>query len=61
MQNVGGQMTYCKLVAASPTVIAEMSFVDRKGAEGVIEMFNNKKVSCSHSSDFAFLLTKPLG
>lgn len=44
MQNVGGQMTYCKLVASTPTVIAEMSFVDRTGAEKVIEMFNNKKV-----------------
>jgi len=44
MANVGGQMTYCKLVASSPTVIAEMSFTDRVGAEAVIEMFNNKKV-----------------
>ena len=44
MQNVGGQMTYCKLVSAAPTVIAEMSFVDRTGAEKVIDMFNNKKV-----------------
>jgi len=45
MQNVGGQMNYCKIVASSPTVIAEMSFLDRTGADKVIEMFNNKKVS----------------
>lgn len=44
MQNVGGQMTYCKLVASAPTVIAEMAFIERSGAEKVIEMFNNKKV-----------------
>lgn len=47
MQNVGGPMTYCKLVAAVPTVIAEMSFVERSGAEKVIEMFNGKKVSAT--------------
>ena len=45
MQNVGGTMIYCKLVAAAPTVIAEMNFVDRSGAEKVIDMFHNKKVS----------------
>ncbi|KAK4547797.1 hypothetical protein LTR36_000755 [Oleoguttula mirabilis] len=43
MQNIGGQMNYCKLVTSTPTVIAEMSFVDRTGAEKVIDMFNNKK------------------
>ena len=45
MQNVGGTMIYCKLVASAPTVIAEMSFVDRNGAEKVIDMFHDKKVS----------------
>ena len=45
MQSVGGQMKYCKLASAAPTVIAEMSFVEKAGAEAVIEMFNNKKVS----------------
>ncbi|TKA26140.1 hypothetical protein B0A50_04637 [Salinomyces thailandicus] len=51
MQNVGGPMTYCKLVAAVPTVIAEMSFVERSGAEKVIEMFNGKKVSATIIAD----------
>jgi len=44
MQGVGGQLNYCRLVAATPTVIAQMSFVDKLGAEAVIKMFNNKKV-----------------
>ncbi|KAI7088456.1 hypothetical protein KC356_g3303 [Hortaea werneckii] len=43
MQNIGGQTHYCKLVASNPTVIAEMSFEERSGAEKVIEMFNGKK------------------
>ncbi|WPG99262.1 Hypothetical protein R9X50_00207300 [Acrodontium crateriforme] len=43
MSNVGGMLNYCKLVAQAPTVIAEMEFVDKVGADAVIEMFNNKK------------------
>ena len=45
MLSVGGQMTSCRLVASNPTVIAEMSFVERGGAEKVIDTFNGKKVS----------------
>ncbi len=44
MLSVGGDMTSCKLVAAHPTVIAEMMFIERTGAEKVIETFNGKKV-----------------
>ena len=44
MYNVGGQMTECRLIASNPTVIAEMTFVEKKGAEDVIRVFNNKKV-----------------
>lgn len=43
MLDVGGQMTECKLVASHPTVIAEMAFVEKSGAEAVINTFNNKK------------------
>ena len=53
MQSVGGAMNYCKLIAAAPTVVAEMSFVERAGAQDVIKMFNGKKASSStgnHSS-----------
>ena len=51
MQNVGGAMNYCKLVSSSPMVIAEMNFVERSGADKVIDMFHNKKVIkvCSDS------------
>jgi hypothetical protein len=45
MLDVGGQMSNCKLVASQPTVIAEMTFIDRTGAETVIGTFNGKKVS----------------
>lgn len=41
---IGGEMTSCRLVASQPTVIAEMLFVDKAGAENVISMFNGKKV-----------------
>jgi hypothetical protein len=44
MQDVGGQLTSCKLVASNPTVIAEMAFVEKSGAEKVIDTFNGKKV-----------------
>lgn len=44
MLSVGGPMTACRLVASNPTVIAEMSFVEKSGAEKVIDTFNGKKV-----------------
>ena len=44
MAPVGGEMLYCKLTSAHPTVIAEMQFVDKNGADNVITMFNNRKV-----------------
>lgn len=44
MLDVGGQMTECRLVATTPTVMAEMTFVEKSGAETVINTFNNKKV-----------------
>ncbi|KAI4852591.1 hypothetical protein E4T44_01388 [Aureobasidium sp. EXF-8845] len=45
MAPVGGEMSGCKLVSgsASPTVIAEMLFLDKTGADNVINMFNGKK------------------
>ena len=43
--SLGGSMHSCRLVASNPTVIAEMNFVERGGAEKVIETFNGKKVS----------------
>ena len=44
MIDVGGQMTDCRLIASNPTVIAEMTFVEKAGADAVINTFNNKKV-----------------
>lgn len=44
MDTVGGQMESCKIVASNPTVIAEMSFLEKSGAEKVIDTFNGKKV-----------------
>ena len=45
MVDVGGEVTECKLTAEEPTVIAEMTFVNKSGAEAVINTFNGKKVS----------------
>lgn len=44
MMPIGGEMTSCRLVASQPTVIAEMLFVEKTGADNVINMFNGKKV-----------------
>lgn len=45
MRSVGGDLQYCRLLAAQPTVIAEMGFTDAADADKVIETFNNKRVS----------------
>jgi len=39
-------MSGCKLISSQPNVIAEMLFLDKAGADNVINMFNGKKV-CS--------------
>jgi hypothetical protein len=44
MEPVGGEMQSCRIMATSPTVIAEMSFTDKQGAEKVVATFNNQKV-----------------
>ena len=44
MENLGGGMTRCTLVASNPTVIAEMDFQDKGIADKVVETFNGKKV-----------------
>lgn len=43
MVDVGGAVTECKLLEEEPTVIAEMTFVDKSGAEAVINTFDGKK------------------
>jgi len=41
---IGGEMLSCKILTASPTVIVEMVFIEKAGAENVIATFNNQKV-----------------
>ncbi|KAM3421715.1 hypothetical protein BST61_g2097 [Cercospora zeina] len=43
MTDVGGTVVNCKLTAETPTVVAEMTFEDKSGAEAVINTFNGKK------------------
>jgi len=38
---IGGEMLSCRITAQSPTVRAEMVFVDRSGAENVVTSFHN--------------------
>ena len=45
MRSVGGDLQFCRLIAAQPTVIAEMGFPNAGDADKVIETFNNKRVS----------------
>ena len=40
----GREISSCRIITASPTVMAEMVFVEKQSAEQVIDMFNNKKV-----------------
>lgn len=40
----GGEMQSCRIITASPTVMAEMVFTEKSSAESVISTFNNKKV-----------------
>ncbi|KAF1837324.1 hypothetical protein BDW02DRAFT_491528 [Decorospora gaudefroyi] len=43
MTPVGGDTLGCKLISASPTVMVELQFASRDGAENVIATFNNQK------------------
>ncbi|KAF2153778.1 hypothetical protein K461DRAFT_320008 [Myriangium duriaei CBS 260.36] len=43
MQPFGGAMISCKVIAARPTVIAELVFAEKQGADKVISTFNNQK------------------
>ncbi|KAH7380620.1 hypothetical protein BKA66DRAFT_442170 [Pyrenochaeta sp. MPI-SDFR-AT-0127] len=39
----GGESLGCRLLSASPTVMVELQFADKVGAENVIATFNNQK------------------
>ncbi|KAL6169827.1 hypothetical protein ACJQWK_04820 [Exserohilum turcicum] len=43
MSPIGGETLGCKLLSASPTVMVELQFTSREGAENVIATFNNQK------------------
>lgn len=61
MLPVGGEMQSCRILTATPTVMAEMVFADKDKADVVIETFNNKKV---RRTSFIFVrseLTHDLG
>lgn len=46
MTPIGGEMSACKLISSYPTVICELLFLDKTGADNVVSLFNGKKV-CS--------------
>ncbi|KAI4943916.1 hypothetical protein J4E91_009063 [Alternaria rosae] len=43
MTPIGGETLGCRLLSSSPTVMVELQFVSREGAENVIATFNNQK------------------
>ncbi len=47
MAPVGGEVVSCRLVSTNPTVMAEVVFAEKRGAEEVIATFNNQRVSYS--------------
>lgn len=46
-----GEMQSCRIITSSPTVIAEMVFVEKQSADTVISTFNNKKVFMLRASN----------
>jgi hypothetical protein len=49
MGQVGGELLSCRVVVPQPTVMAELTFATRDGADNVIATFNNKKVGFPQS------------
>jgi hypothetical protein len=45
MSPIGGETLGCRLLSSNPTVMVELQFASRDGAENVIATFNNQKVS----------------
>ncbi|KAI9828036.1 MAG: hypothetical protein M1832_003563 [Thelocarpon impressellum] len=43
MEPHGGEIVSCKIITAHPTVMAEIVFAEKEGAENVIATFNNQK------------------
>lgn len=44
MGQVGGELLECRVIVAKPTVMAELTFATRDGAQNVIATFNGKMV-----------------
>ena len=44
MLPIAGEIQACRILTSTPTVIAEMVFSEKEGADSVIATFNNKKV-----------------
>ena len=45
MTPIGGVCLNCRIVTESPSVIAEIIFESREGADNVVSTFNNQNVS----------------
>lgn len=57
MEPIGGELQSCRIVTSTPTVIAEMVFTEKAGADNVIATFNNQKVATQFRSNPEGLLT----
>lgn len=44
MLTMGGELISCKLLSSQPTIIAQVTFVEKAGAENAIATFNNQRV-----------------
>lgn len=56
MGQVGGELLECRVVVPNPTVMAELTFATRDGAENVIATFNGKKVG-GRKSPYVYTLS----
>ncbi|KAL1609847.1 hypothetical protein SLS60_001512 [Paraconiothyrium brasiliense] len=61
MGQVGGELLECRVVVAKPTVMAELTFATKDGAENVIATFNGKKVGADADGKTLYVYMKEGG
>ena len=57
MGQVGGELVECRVIVAKPTVMAELTFGTKDGAQNVIATFNGKKVGARNCVRILFMIT----
>lgn len=56
MTPVGGVALSCRIIAERPSVIAEIVFETKEGADNVVDTFNNQNVSATFATVYTYLV-----